>query len=258
MNLFKTLISSIFNKFGYTIIPNWKHEHYAQSEFLRKLFLYLEIDCVFDVGANKGQFGEFLRKQCGYEGLIISFEPIPSCLIRLNTLANADGNWLVEPYALGRQAGHTKFKIMADSQFSSFLNPDYCHIDRFSAMNKFVEEIDIEVRTLKEVIPLITSRNKVNALYLKLDTQGFDLEVAAGAGISIGCFRALQTEASIVPIYEESPSFVESISAFRDMGFDVSGIFPNNPEHFPQMIEFDCHMINRKHLIPANTTEKQG
>jgi len=246
---FKNTIASIFNGFGYTIIPNWKREHYAQSEFLRDLLSYLEIDCVFDVGANEGQFGEFLRQQVGYKGLIVSFEPIPSCLSKLNARAQSDGNWLVEPYALGRQAGIAKFKIMSGSQFSSFLNPDHSHVDMFTAKNNVVEEIDVEVKTLDEVVKLIISRDKVNSLYLKLDTQGFDLEVAAGASTSIDCFRALQTEASVIPIYEGSPNFEEAIKVFQNMGFELSGIFPNNPGHFPRMIEFDCHMINKRFIV---------
>jgi len=81
--------------------------------------------------------------------------------------------------------------------------------------------------------------------YLKLDTQGFDLNVARGAGSEIRHFQALQMEASVTPIYDKMPDFTESIREFRHMGFELSAIFANNPEHFPRMIEFDCHMINR-------------
>ena len=40
---------------------------------LRKLLAKLDINCVIDVGANRGQYGLVLR-QLGYKGLIVSFE----------------------------------------------------------------------------------------------------------------------------------------------------------------------------------------
>jgi hypothetical protein len=43
---------------------------------LKSLFKILETTCVFDVGANTGQYGDFLRAQVGYQGLIVSFEPV--------------------------------------------------------------------------------------------------------------------------------------------------------------------------------------
>ena len=40
---------------------------------LRQVFGVFSIDCVFDVGANMGQYALMLRKKVGYRGLIISF-----------------------------------------------------------------------------------------------------------------------------------------------------------------------------------------
>jgi hypothetical protein len=48
--------------------------------FLREMLTQLEIDCILDVGANRGQFARELRR-IGFRGLIFSFEPLDSeCL----------------------------------------------------------------------------------------------------------------------------------------------------------------------------------
>lgn len=247
-NHLKNSLSNLLDAFGYTVIPNWRITQYPQAEFLKQLFEYCKIDCVFDVGANEGQYGTFLRTHVGYKGLIISFEPIPSCAALIRQLATNDEKWLVEEVALGSESGNARFNVMAGTQFSSFLEPDHSHVQRFVAQNKLTQEIEVQVRTLKDYLPRIIQEHGCNFPYLKLDTQGFDLTVARGAGAELKRFLALQTEASVTPIYEKMPNFSEVIREFQDMGFELSGIFPNNPEHFPRMIEFDCHMINRECL----------
>ena len=244
--MINNLVKQLLHKLGYTLIPNWRAEQYSQSEFIAKLFNHLKVDCVFDVGANEGQFCEFLRNQIGYKGLVVSFEPIPYCAKTLREKAKVDGNWIVEEVALGAEVGITSFNIMAGSQFSSFLNPDHSAVGRFVDHNKVSQIIEVEVRTLNEFVSKILSASGCSAPYLKLDTQGFDLNVIRGTGNQLQQFRALQTEASVVPIYKNMPSYQEVIMALQDMNFSLSGIFPNNPSHFPEMIEFDCHMVNKE------------
>ena len=48
-----------------------------EIEHLKRVLERFSVDCVFDVGANDGQYATQLRKKVGYKGLIISFEPIP-------------------------------------------------------------------------------------------------------------------------------------------------------------------------------------
>src|SRR5687767_6243230 len=52
---------------GYTVVPNWRLDNYPQTIYLQKLFALLNIDCVLDVGANLGQYRDFLRDQVGFK-----------------------------------------------------------------------------------------------------------------------------------------------------------------------------------------------
>jgi FkbM family methyltransferase len=228
---------------GYTVIPNWRVDYYAQAMFLRDLFAYLHVDCVFDVGANVGQYRDFLRREVDYEGTIVSFEPIPENIALLRDRAKADPRWIVEGYALGRTAGAATFNVMRSSEFSSFLPPERSASPLFAESNAILRRIDVEVKTLEQVFPGVQHHGR--ALYLKLDTQGYDLEVAGGAGDVIRNFCALQSEASVNPLYEGMPDYRTTIRTFEALGFELSALFPNNPQHFPRMFEFDCHMISR-------------
>ncbi len=253
INRIKYLIATTIERMGYTIVPNWRLKTYPQEQYLRRLFRELEIDCVFDVGANIGQYHDFIRNDVGFEGMIVSFEPIPSNVEILREKAKSDNKWIIEGYALGASSGNAFFNVMSTTEFSSFLEPDNSVIRRFSQGNSVKERITVEVKTLDQAVAELEGRIEFAMPYLKLDTQGFDLEVVRGAHSSIRKFKALQTEASIKPIYAGMPNYLSSVEEFRAIGFELSGMFPVNDVTFPLLIEVDCHMIS-KDVCPSSVS----
>src|SRR6185312_9362363 len=59
---------------------------------LKLLLSRLEIDCVIDVGAHDGEFARFLR-DLGYQGEIVSFEPVKATFERLCAAFAGDPHW---------------------------------------------------------------------------------------------------------------------------------------------------------------------
>jgi len=212
---------------------------------VRRLLQAFEIDCVLDVGANKGQYHDFLRSEVGYEGKIVSFEPIPDHVEILRRRAASERAWFIEGCALGRSPGRATFNIMANTEFSSFLQPDHSNAGSFGGRNEVEREIAVEVKTINDIVPALQARLGVHRLYLKLDTQGFDLEVIGGSHDQLKHVWALQTEISMKAIYHNMPSYTEAIRVMDSLGFSISGIYPNHPEHFPEAVEFDCILVNR-------------
>jgi FkbM family methyltransferase len=243
--MLKTLIAAAAERLGYTIIPNWQLGSYSAAENLRKLFALLSIGLVIDVGANAGQFRDLLRTQVGYRGRIASFEPNLELARSLQARAKADPSWEVMGTALGSAAGEAEFNIMADNQFSSFLAPRHDEVARFKDMNVVREQARVQIVTLDSVMPELTERHASRGVFLKLDTQGYDLEVLKGASASLPRIAALQTEAALRPIYAGAPSDRAVIDYAAAHGFVVSGFFPSNAGHFPELIDYDCQMVRR-------------
>ncbi len=238
--------SKAFRKIGYTIIPTWRLAHFPFGEHLRRILQTFEIDCVLDVGANTGQYRDFLRDQVGYEGTIVSFEPIPDLVEILRSRASQDRKWFIEGCALGAASGQATFNVMVNTQFSSFLDPDHSMAESLYGQNEVAQTIAVEVKTIDGVIPALKDRLGIKRPYLKLDTQGFDLEVLRGTREQLKTIPALQTEISIKTIYHNMPNYFEAITALESLGFGISGIFPIHPElQFPEAIEFDCIMVNK-------------
>jgi FkbM family methyltransferase len=243
-------VEYVMGKLGYTIIPTWRMERYEQSQYLIRLFRLLDIDCVLDVGANLGQYRDFLRNEIGYSGTIISYEPIPAHVEALRTRADGENNWLIEGYALGSERKTATFNVMSSTAFSSFLTPDHTSVGRFGSTNVVQQHVTVDMLTLDESIARLVDRLGPRHVYMKLDTQGFDLEVAKGATETLKLVRALQTEVSFKPIYLGMPDYMTAIRTFEMLGFEVSGLFKNNEGHFPELIELDCHMISKKYIAP--------
>ena len=237
-----------FESLGYVWAETSKLWSLPLSTHLRKVFNLFEIDCVLDVGANVGQYRNFLRNEVGYAGLIVSFEPIPTAVQTLQELAQHDPKWMIVDCALGSVTGQATFNITKETQFSSFLTPDNTSTrslddgKAFAENNIVAQQVVVPVRTLDNCFPELERRHNCRNVYLKLDTQGFDLEVVKGAAQTLPKISALQTEASVVPIYAGMPNYVTSIETLQRCGFALSGIYPNN-DYFPRLIEFDCVMI---------------
>src|SRR5512144_1387620 len=124
LKIVKDSVLRVSRSLGYDIVPlrDMKERDFALH--LRQLLDHLEIDCVLDVGANVGQYHDFLRDKVQYEGSIVSFEPVSRHVELLRGRAQADSDWHIGGYALGAKDGSLPINVMVSDQFSSFLEPD--------------------------------------------------------------------------------------------------------------------------------------
>jgi FkbM family methyltransferase len=209
------------------------------AEVLRRY----RIDTVLDVGANEGQFAEMLRQGADFRGTIHSFEPASRPFTKLMSRAASDSDWHVHRLALGRSAGEVTLNLSEHSTFSSLLRP-----------NVFGTETFRDIRVVnREQVPMSTVDSFVEEhfagrdarILLKMDTQGFDLEVFEGAGKSISRICALISELSLMPIYEGMPRYAEMLETYENSGFAVCGVFPVSRTSDLALIEVDCLMVRR-------------
>jgi FkbM family methyltransferase len=206
---------------------------------LATLLPRLGIDTVVDVGAHWGEFGRLVRDS-GFRGRIISFEPASANVERLNRVASGDPDWLVRPEALGRTDQTLEMNVTRQTLFNSFRRPLETALGQFPGATVQGHET-VTIRRLDAVLddclPGTSSR-----VYLKLDTQGWDLEVMAGAAGCLGRIHGMQTEVSMRPIYEGMPGYVESITMLEGLGYTLTGLFAVSRDSHLRVVEMDCVM----------------
>lgn len=241
LNKFAT---GLAKKMGYAVLPTWRMEHRELVEHLRKLFAIFEVDCVIDVGANDGGYARLLRQEVGYNGLLLSFEPVAALAARCRAAAAADPNWLVFDYAAGDEDCEAEINISAYSQLSSLLPPATSLPAHMAPLMASSHTEVVQVRRLDHVLPDIQRNFGFLRPYLKVDTQGFDLAVLEGLGELLPTMVAAQTELSFLPLYKDMPNWRTVIDSLEMRHFAVSGMFGVNLDKSMRAIEFDCVLIN--------------
>jgi FkbM family methyltransferase len=240
IRMLRSIVEKVGRALGLVIVPDWRAVRLDEERHLGRLLRHLEIDCVFDVGANVGQYGQMLRKYVGFEGQIISFEPNPEAFEKLQALATRDGRWHTEQFAFGKAPGTAEFNVFAMSELSSLRD---LGSSTHAPHHMPKKTISVQVRTLADYFAQAKETWRFKRPFLKLDTQGFDLDVAKGAGAVLSEFLGLQSEIAFQTIYEGAPDFAVALSFYRDAGFTLSRLVPIHEVHFPELVEMDVIMV---------------
>jgi FkbM family methyltransferase len=216
-----SFVHDLFLRLGWEV----RRTGYPTSEdaILRQFLSVARPTVVFDVGANVGQYGLSLRK-CGFAGRIVSFEAIPSVHARLSAVAAKDQNWIVAPCsALGRAPGEIQINRAANSVSSSILQMSDIHLQA-APDSRYVDAETVRLERLDDAAASLLPRDGL--VFLKIDTQGYEEEVLAGASEVLTNVCALQLEMSIQPLYHGAPSLRRILDLSEMLGFQLHGLLP--------------------------------
>lgn len=210
----KRTFRSLLRKAGYDVLRFEPASHVLARR--KRLLEQYSIDIVLDVGANMGQYAGELRRDLGFSGNIISFEPQSQAFEVLKKHAARDPRWEVNNFALGDEDGTADIHIAGNSFSSSFLDMLSSHIDS-APDSSYVGSETTCVKTLDSVIDSCCSFE--NNIYLKIDTQGFEHKVIKGAEKSLERICMIQLEMSLVPLYDGQVLFDGLHSLLTEKGY---------------------------------------
>lgn len=216
-----------------------RQHQYPEILALRRFIRHFGVDCVIDVGANAGQYATMLRRDVGFAGTILSFEPNPGVFAALEQRAKGDPRWHCHTIALSDADGTATFNIMAADQFSSLNAPDAGQDAIFQNRNAVTRTVEVATRRLETLWPELAARHGVSLPLLKMDTQGHDRSVCAGAGPVLARMAGIQTELAVRPIYAGATGYRDMIAMMAEAGFAPNAFFANNKGHFPLLVEMD-------------------
>lgn len=209
---------------------------------LRMLFPVYSVDTIIDVGANVGQFASEMRS-ITRDSWIHSIEPNPIVYKTLEAMTVRDLRWSAHECALGRENGTITLNVFSASDFSSCLSANDFGMQRFNDSMKTAGTVAVELRTLDELVGAMPPSEVGSRFLLKLDTQGFDMEVLSGATSVLSRVQIVVTEVSLRPIYQGAPLFPEVLEFMSTKGFRLSGFFPVSRSEDMSIIESDSVFV---------------
>jgi FkbM family methyltransferase len=184
-----------------------------------RLLTDMGVKTVLDIGANIGQYAAELRSS-GYDGTILSFEPLAVPFSELLARSRTDSDWQAYRLALGDNDGEAVLYVASNLASSSLL-----------AMRREHEAGAPEVTMIGTETSRVARLDALNLCIqppamLKLDVQGYEDRVLDGAAKTLRNVALIECELSLDELYEGQPTFRHMIDLLGDSGFKIIDLDP--------------------------------
>ncbi|MCV7055742.1 FkbM family methyltransferase [Mycolicibacterium gilvum] len=184
------------------------------------------ISHVIDVGANDGGFASEIR-QLGYDGTIVSFEPLQEPYEKLRRKSTLDGKWQVHRRAIGDFDGEVTINVSGNSGLSSSVLPMLdAHVE-VAPNSGYVAQETVPQARLDTLLPQLGVDTTCRT-FLKVDVQGYEAAVLDGAVALFeeGGILGLQLELSLTQLYAGGMTYREGLDRAEALGFSLMGLDP--------------------------------
>ena len=211
-----------------------------------RLLATVRPDVVLDIGANVGQYARELRV-ARFRGQIVSFEPLTSAHVILVRQSAADPAWKIAPrMALGDVDGEATINIAGNSYSSSLMPMGKLHKHVAPAAG-YVGTERVQLRRLDSVAGDFVRPDQ--RYLVKIDVQGFEQKVIAGAQETLRNAVALHMETSLVELYEGEAVISSLLEMAASLGLDVWNISPVFSDvSSGRLLQVDCFFVRSSRL----------
>jgi FkbM family methyltransferase len=197
------------------------------SRHRNRLLAERAVTLAVDVGASKGEYAAALRAE-GFLEEIVSLEPLEGSYAELASVAAADERWHAFQVAAGAGDEIGILNVSGRPDCSSMLGMSNLH-RRAAPGSAYVRDETIPVRRLDTILE--SAAVSEGPAFLKIDVQGYELHVLRGAPRFLERVCVLESELSLVTLYQGQPLFGEVVDELRGRGLALVALEPafNDP-----------------------------
>lgn len=224
INSFKNLPSHYYSVPAYNL--NWMLSDFDPIHN----FLNANPIIVADVGARGGHLGEInnLKPYLSYYGFDADKEECK----RIESVPHEDfHSYKILPYYVGKNEGLIDFHLFRDLGSSSKLKPNQYFKNNYSASHEITSTVSVESRTMDSIL---TENSLELPDFIKLDTQGTELEILKSSPKSLSNCLLIESEIEIIEMYDGQPLIGEFLTFMDNNGFDVlyiNRVFQNHSSY---------------------------
>lgn len=216
----KRIIRRVLNRLGYEVRRVNRPLEGSSPDIWTWLRTSSGIRTVIDVGANNGEFAEYLSSY--FDAVrTVAIEPLPGCAEQIRQREKAIRNLTVFECAVSDHEGRATLFENAYAPASSLLPVSRISTDEFPQTAGRQREVEVAVRRLDDLVDPV---NLEGTVLIKLDVQGLEDKVIRGGEKVFRAAKFVLVEMSFVPMYDGQPLFEEVHALLVDMGFRFAGI----------------------------------
>jgi FkbM family methyltransferase len=183
----------------------------------------LNIKIIFDVGANVGTW-TLLAKSFFGDAIVHAFEPLTDHIQKFKTNTSKLSQTVIHPFCLGNENTTSVINVSSFSDSSSILNATQLEYEQFG-----IKKTSEETIWIKKVGDLIEQDVLPIPDLIKIDVQGFELEVLKGMGEYLNKVSYLIVEVSFKEYYYGQPLFLEIANFLSAHNFNVYAFGHSTP-----------------------------
>ena len=204
-------IKKIFNAFGLEISRKWNSPVGEMGSFLKDVKKRgLKCDYILDVGAYKGKFAR-LAISVFPESAIYLVEPLSEMSDKLEAFCKEHKKSKYFDFAVGPQSGMQSLKVFKDLAWSGFMDEEIPQKEKRTPRMVEMWTIDSMIETRQIETPQL----------VKLDVQGFELEVLNGAQLLFGKTELFIIETALHNKHKNYPLIADIINYMNERGYVV-------------------------------------
>lgn len=209
----------------------------------------LRVRTVLDVGCNRGQFSLTCRRLFP-DAIIVAFDPLPSACGKYNDLFGSDDRAECIETALGSETSQLLLNVTHKDDSSSLLTIGRSQSENFGtrvAGQRLVSTSTLESHLAK--------RELQPPILLKIDVQGWELEVLKGAPSAMKGIDLVYCEMSALELYEGQALADELIGWMREHAFVLLGMYNPRVSRKGAVLQFDALFARQgsRHAAGRNT-----
>jgi len=177
------------------------------------------LDLIVDIGANRGQFS-LAARYFHPTARIIAFEPLASAAGVYRKIFASDALVELHETAVGPAAGTATMQRSGKEDSSSLLPIGQSMPELYPG----TQAIGTEEVSIAPLADFLSDADLAARNLLKIDVQGYELEVLRSAESLLPHFDQIYLEASFIPFYEGQVMADELVAYLQAHGFKIAGI----------------------------------
>jgi FkbM family methyltransferase len=185
----------------------------------RAMLSFLSPATVLDVGANRGQFA-LDALDAVPEVEIISFEPMAGAAKDFRSVFAGQRRVTLHEVGLGAESTTATLHVSKADDSSSVLPIGEAQTGVFPG----TEQVGTESIRIETLDTMLAEASLQKPVLLKIDVQGFELEVLKGGASSLVGIDWILVECSFVELYTGQPLAYEVVAWLADRGFKLKGV----------------------------------